>query len=83
MKKHDMYLDSSSSNSSSRGHALSASDFTFNATSTSSHEWLINSRASYYMDKDKAILSALNECNTKQIFFVDDKSLSVVRSRTI
>jgi hypothetical protein len=35
------------------------------------------------MAKDKAIFSSLNECNTKQIFVGDDRSLSVVGSRTI
>jgi hypothetical protein len=35
------------------------------------------------MDKDKAIFSSLNECNTKKIFVSDDKSLSVVGSGTI
>jgi hypothetical protein len=33
--------------------------------------------------KDKAIFSTLNECNTKQIFVGDDRSLSVVRSRIV
>jgi hypothetical protein len=35
------------------------------------------------MAKDKAIFSTLNECNTKKIFVGDDRSLSVVRSRTV
>jgi hypothetical protein len=70
MKKHNINIDSSSS-SSSHGHALSASGFSFNATSTSSSdEWLIDSRASYHMAKDKAIFSALNECNTKKYLLV-------------
>jgi hypothetical protein len=30
------------------------------------------------MDKDKAIFSPLNKCNTKKIFVGDDRSLSVV-----
>jgi hypothetical protein len=34
------------------------------------------------MVKDKAIFSALNECNTKNIFVGDDRSLSVVGSGT-
>jgi hypothetical protein len=60
MKKHNINLDSSSSNSSSHGHALYTSIFSFNATSTSSsNEWLIDSRASYHMAKDKAIFSIL------------------------
>jgi hypothetical protein len=82
MKKHNNNIDSTSS-SSSHGHALSASGFSFNATSTSSDEWLIDSGASYHMAKDKAISSSLNECNTKKIFVGDDRSLSVVGSRTI
>jgi hypothetical protein len=80
IKEHKINLDSSSSNSSFYGHALSASGFSFNATSTSSDQWLIDYRASYHMAKDKAIFSALSECNTKQIFVGDDKSLSVVGS---
>jgi hypothetical protein len=35
------------------------------------------------MANDKAIFSALNECNTKEIFVGDDRSLSVVGSGTI
>jgi hypothetical protein len=35
------------------------------------------------MAKDKAIFSALNECNTKEIFVGDDRSLSVVGFGTI
>ena len=79
MKKHNISINSSCS-SSSHGHALSASGFSFNTTSTttsSSDEWLIDSGASYHMDKDKAIFSDLNECNTKEIFVGDDRSLSV------
>jgi hypothetical protein len=83
MKNHNISIDSSSS-SSSHGHALYASGFSFNTpsttTSSSSDEWLIDSRTSYHMDKDKAIFSALNECNTKKIFVGDDRSLSVVGS---
>jgi hypothetical protein len=85
MKKHNFSIDSSSS-SSSHGHALSASGFSFNTTSTttsSSHEWLIDSGASYHMAKDKAIFSTLNECNTKEIFVGDDRSLRVVGFGTI
>jgi hypothetical protein len=86
MKKHNISIDSSSSSSSSHGHALSASGFYFNTTFTttsSSDEWLIDSGASYHMAKDKAIFSTLNECNTKEIFVSDDRSLSVVGSGTI
>jgi hypothetical protein len=31
------------------------------------------------MDKDKVIFSSLNECNTKQIFIGDDKSLTIIQ----
>ena len=82
MKKHNINIDSSSSH----GHALYAYGFSFNTPSTttsSSDEWLIDSGASYHMAKDKAIFSALNECNTKKIFVGDDRSLSVVGSRTV
>jgi hypothetical protein len=83
MKKHNINIDSTTS-SSSHGHALSASGFSFYTTSTSSSdEWLIDSGASYHMDKDKNIFSALNECNTNKIFVGDDRSLSVVGSGTI
>jgi hypothetical protein len=81
LKKHTINLDSSSSN---HGHTLSASIFSFNATSTSySNESLIDSGASYHMDKDKFILSTCNECDTKKIFVGDDKPFSVVGTRTI
>jgi hypothetical protein len=78
MKKHNISIDSTHS-SSSHGHALSAYGFSFNTTSTSSFdEWIIDSGASYHMDKDKNIFYALNECITKKIFVGDDRSLSVV-----
>jgi hypothetical protein len=80
MKKKNISIHSTYS-SSSHGHALSTSGFSFNTTSTSSSdEWLIDSRASYHMAKDKEIFFALNECNTKKIFVSDDRSLSVVGS---
>jgi len=83
MKKHNINIDSTTS-SSSHGHALSASGFSFNTTSTSSfEEWLIDSRESYHMAKDRNIFSSLNECNTKKIFVGDDRSLSVEGSGTI
>jgi hypothetical protein len=85
MKKHNISINSSSF-SSSHGHALSSSGFSFNTTSTTTSsfdEWLIDSGASYHMAKDKAIFSALNECNTNKIFVGDDRSLSVVGSGTI
>jgi len=83
MKKHNINIDSTSS---SHGHALFASGFSFNSnytTTSSSNEWLIDSGASYHMAKDKAIFSSLNECNTKKIFVAYDRSLSVVVSRTV
>jgi hypothetical protein len=80
MKKCNINIDSTSS---SHGHALFSFGFSFNSNSTttsSSDEWLIDSGASYHMDKDKPIFSALNECNTKKICVGDDRSLSVVGS---
>jgi hypothetical protein len=74
MKKHNIIIDSTSS--SSHEHVLYASCFSFNATSTSSDEWLIDSGPSYHMDRDKAIFFSLDECNTKKIFVGDDRSLS-------
>ena len=35
------------------------------------------------MAKDQAIFSTMHECNTKQIFVGDDRSLSVVGSGTV
>ena len=78
MKKHHISLDSSSE-STSHGHVLCVSDYSYTASSSSSsNEWLIDSGASYHMAKDQAIFSTMNECNTKQIFVGDDISLSVV-----
>jgi hypothetical protein len=80
MKKKNISTYSTSS-SSSHGHALSTSGFSFNTPSnSSSDEWLIDSGESYHMAKDKDIFSALNECNTKKICVGDDRSLSVVGS---
>jgi hypothetical protein len=80
MKKHTNNIDSTSS-SSSHGHSLFASSLSFNETSTSSSdEWLIDSRASYHMAKEKVIFSTLNQCNTKKIFVGDDRSFIVVGS---
>jgi hypothetical protein len=77
MKKHNISIDSTYS-SSSHGHPLSTSGFSFNTTSTSScDEWLIDFEASYHMAKDRDIFSALNESNTKKIFVGNDRSLSV------
>ena len=35
------------------------------------------------MAKDQAIFSTMHECNTKHIFVGEDRSLSVVGSRTV
>jgi hypothetical protein len=80
MKKNNISIDSTYS---SHGHALYASGFSFNSNSTTTSsfdEWLIDLGAYYHMAKDKAIFSALNECNTKKIFVGDDRSLNVVGS---
>jgi hypothetical protein len=74
MKKHNINIDSTSSH----GHALSASSFSFNTPSTSTcDKCLIDYGASYHMAKDRDIFSTLNECNTKKIFVGDHRSLSV------
>ena len=78
MKKHHISLDLSSE-SNSHGHALCASGYSYTASSSStSNEWLIDFGASYHMAKDQAIFSTMHECNTKQIFVGDDRSLNVV-----
>jgi hypothetical protein len=78
IQKHNISIDSTSLSSSYHGHALFASGFSFNTTSTSSYyEWLIDSGASYHMAKYRDIFSTPNECNTKKIFVGDDRSLSV------
>ena len=83
MKKHHINLDSSSEDT-SHGHALCASGYSYTASSSStSNEWLIDSRASYHMAKDQAIFSTMHECNTKQIFVGNDRSLSVVGFGTV
>lgn len=48
------------------------------SSSSLSHDWIINYRACYQMAKDKDMFSALNVCNTKNIYVGDDKSLSVL-----
>ena len=86
MKKHNINLEHSSPSSS--GMALSAcgcqasrSSYALNVSSSShSHEWLIDSGASYHMAKNKTMFSSLNDCNTKHIYVGDDRSLSVVGS---
>jgi hypothetical protein len=83
MKKHNISIDSTSS---SHRHELSSSGLSFNSNSTTTSsfdEWFIDSGASYHMAKDKAIFYSLNECNTKKIFFGDDRSLSVIGSGTL
>ena len=83
MKKHHISLDSSSK-STFHGHALCASGYSYNASSSStSNDWLIDFGPSYHMAKDQAIFSTMHECNTKQIFAGDDRSLSVVGSGTV
>ena len=82
MMKHNINLEHSSPSSS--GMALSAcgceasiSHYALNVSSSShSHEWLIDSWASYHMAKNKAMFSSLNYCNTKHIYVGDDRSLS-------
>jgi hypothetical protein len=78
MKKNNINIVSSYSNSSSHGRAIFPYVFSFNAMSTSSYnEWLIDSGASYHMAKDKSIFSTLTDSNTKQIFVGDDRCLKV------
>jgi hypothetical protein len=76
MKKNNISIDYSSS---SHGHALFASGFSFNATftSSSSYEWLIDYGSYYHMAKDKAILFTLKECNTQTIFVGDDRDITM------
>ena len=83
MKKHNIHLDTSSASYS--GQALSASVYASSRSgyalnvysSSSSHEWLIDYVASYHMGKYKAMFATKNDCNTKNIFVCDDRSLSV------
>jgi hypothetical protein len=83
VKKKNINIDSTSS-SSSHGHVLSSSGLSFNTTSTSSSdELLIYFGAYYHMAKDRDIFASLNACNTKKIFFGDDRCLSVEGSVTI
>ena len=64
-------------------HAPSGSNSLNASSSSPSHEWFIDSGASYHMEKYKAVFLALNNCNTKNIFVGDDISLSVVGSRIV
>ena len=89
MNKQTIHLDTSSTSYSgqtlfSSAYASSRSGYALNvSSSSSSHEWLIDSGASYHMGKDKAMFSTLNDCNTKNIFVGDDRSLSVEGSGTV
>ena len=59
MQKHHISLDSYLE-STSHGHALCASGYSYTASSsTAQNEWLIDSGASYHMAKDQAIFSKL------------------------
>ena len=80
MNKHHINIDLSSE-STSHGHALCTSCFSYTVSfSSTSNEWLIESGASYHIDKDQAIFSIIHEFNTKQIFIGDGRSLSVIGS---
>ena len=93
MKKHNIHVEhsSTSTSTSSSGMALSAcrcqssqSGYALNVSSSShSHEWLIDSGASYHMAKNKAMFSSLHDCNTKNIYVGDDRSLNVVGTGTV
>jgi hypothetical protein len=62
---------SSSSNSSSHGHALFYFGFFFNPNSTTSFDvWIIDYGAPFHMANDKAIFSSLNQCSTKKYLLV-------------
>ena len=71
MKKHNIHLDTSSTSYSGQtlsasAYASSRSSYALNvSSSSSSREWLIDSRASYHMEKNKSVFSTLNDCNTK------------------
>jgi hypothetical protein len=90
MKKYNIHLDTSSSSYlgqvlPSSSYASSSSVFALNvsSSSSSSHEWLIDSGASYHTGKDKVVFFTLQDCNTKNIFVGDDRSLSVEGFGTI
>jgi septal ring-binding cell division protein DamX len=76
MKKHNIHLNTSLK--SYLGQALSASAYASSSSgyalnvssSSSSHEWLIDSGASYHMGKDKVVFSTLQDCNTKKFLLV-------------
>lgn len=88
MKKHNIKLDTCLASSlrqelSAFACASSRLGYALNASSYSSHEWLIDFGASYHMDKDKSVFSTLKDCNTKNIFVGDDRYLSVEGYGTI
>ena len=82
MEKQTIHIDTSSH--SSLGYALSTYAYAFNLSfSSSSHVWNIDFGASYHMASKKSMHSYLSYCNNKQFVVGDDRSLSVVGSRTI
>jgi hypothetical protein len=89
MKKHNIHLDTYSTSYSGQtlstfAYASSRSGYALNvSSSSSSHEWLIDSGASYHIGKDKAVFSTLQDCNTKNIFVGDDRSLRVEGSAIV
>jgi len=91
MKKHNIHLEHSSTSTSSSGITLfacgcqaSPSGYALNVSSSSlSHEWPIGFGCSYHMAKNKAMFSSLNDCNTKNIYVGNDRSLSVLGTGTI
>ena len=89
MKKHNIHLEKFSTSSLGMeifacGCEASRSGYALNVyCSSHSHEWLIDSGASYHMAKNKDMFSSLNDYNTKKIYVGDDRSLSVVGSGTI
>ena len=70
-KKHNIHLEHSSNSSSgmalsSCGCQASRSSYALNVSSSShSHEWLIDSGASYHMAENKAMFSSLNDLTPK------------------
>ena len=73
MKKHHISLDSSSE-STSHGHVLCASSYSYTASSSStSNEWLIDSGESYHMAKDQTIfLLCMNVTPNKYLLVMID-----------
>ena len=57
---------------------LITSSYSLNvSSSSSSHEWFIDSGASYHMIKDTPMLLALKDCNANNIYFGDNRSLNI------